>query len=235
VPDVEEEDARRPHRELARLTKERVGHVNRIKGLLALHGVWDYRPLRRDRREALAKLETGYGRPLPPRFVQEIERELSRLEMVLRRISDVEQAMAEPVAMEQLAADSARGQPELKRYDPAAALEKLSCIGRETAVVLAREVLCRDFRDRRSLAAFSGLKTRLGTLDLKVPKLRAGPDYFPPFLEPRKTLPQPLAQRRTRDTEPTTDSIGVPELAPGPDPLLPEADGTLRLLLPLLR
>ncbi|HET6804381.1 MAG TPA: hypothetical protein VFH59_02930 [Frateuria sp.] len=53
VPSVEEEDARRPHRELARLTKERVGHVNRIKGLLALHGVRDHRPLRRDRREAL--------------------------------------------------------------------------------------------------------------------------------------------------------------------------------------
>jgi len=29
------------HRELERLTKERVGHVNRIKGLLALHGVRD--------------------------------------------------------------------------------------------------------------------------------------------------------------------------------------------------
>ena len=43
VPSVEEEDARRPHRELARLTKERVGHVNRIKGLLALHGVREYR------------------------------------------------------------------------------------------------------------------------------------------------------------------------------------------------
>ena len=53
VPGVQEEDARRPHRELARLTKERVGHVNRIKGLLALHGIRDYRPLRRDRREAL--------------------------------------------------------------------------------------------------------------------------------------------------------------------------------------
>ena len=36
-------------------------------------------------------------------------------------------------------------------------LEKLTCVGRETAVVLAREVLCRGFRDRRSLAAFAGL------------------------------------------------------------------------------
>ncbi len=37
------------------------------------------------------------------------------------------------------------------------ALEKLTCVGRETAVVLSREVFCRDFRDRRSLAAFAGL------------------------------------------------------------------------------
>jgi transposase len=35
VPGTGEEDARRPHRELARLTKERVGHVNRIKGYVA--------------------------------------------------------------------------------------------------------------------------------------------------------------------------------------------------------
>jgi len=66
VPDVEEEDARRPHRELSRLTKERVGHVNRIKGLLALHGVRDYRPLRRDRREALAELQYGLRAPFAP-------------------------------------------------------------------------------------------------------------------------------------------------------------------------
>ena len=37
------------------------------------------------------------------------------------------------------------------------ALEKLICVGRETAVVLVREVLCRGFRDRRSIAAFAGL------------------------------------------------------------------------------
>lgn len=36
-------------------------------------------------------------------------------------------------------------------------LEQLTCVGRETAVVLSCEVLCRGFRDRRSLAAFAGL------------------------------------------------------------------------------
>jgi putative transposase len=35
------------------------------------------------------------------------------------------------------------------------------------------------------------LETRLGTLDLKIPKLRTG-SYFPPFLEARKTGEQAL-------------------------------------------
>jgi transposase len=146
VPSVEEEDARRPHRELARLTKERVGHVNRIKSLLALHGVRDYRPLRHDRREALAELRTGYGEALPAHCRLEVERELSRLELVLQHITEVETAMAEPDAG-----------PSEQSDDMAAVLEKLVCVGRETAVVLTREVLCRDFRDRRSIAAFAGL------------------------------------------------------------------------------
>ena len=35
------------------------------------------------------------------------------------------------------------------------------------------------------------LETRLGTLDLKIPKLRQG-SYFPAFLEPRKTAERAL-------------------------------------------
>lgn len=152
VPSVEEEDARRPHRELARLTKERVGHVNRIKGLLALHGVRDYRPLRHDRRAALAELRTGYGEAFPARCRREVERELSRLELVLQHITEVEEAMAEPTV-----ADGPAAGPSEQSRDAAAMLERLTCVGRETAVALAREVLCRDFRDRRSIAAFAGL------------------------------------------------------------------------------
>src|SRR3954466_12928332 len=36
------------------------------------------------------------------------------------------------------------------------------------------------------------LHTRLGTLQLRVPKLRTGPSCFPPFLEPRKTSEKAL-------------------------------------------
>jgi hypothetical protein len=39
VPDVEEEDARRSHRERQRLVHERTAHINRIKGLLFGQGI----------------------------------------------------------------------------------------------------------------------------------------------------------------------------------------------------
>jgi len=44
VPSVAEEDDRRLHRERGRLINERIQHVNRIKGLLAIHGIYDYQP-----------------------------------------------------------------------------------------------------------------------------------------------------------------------------------------------
>ena len=113
VPSVDDEDARRPHRELALLRKERVGHVNRIKALLALHGVRDDRPLRADRRAILSQLRAGYGEILPINCRREVERELSRLEMVLQHITEVEAAMAATAgtsaeqAIEQPASDEA--------------------------------------------------------------------------------------------------------------------------------
>jgi transposase len=65
VPSVLEEDDRRLHRERDRLISERIQHVNRIKGLLAIHGIYDYEPLRRDRMQRLEQLHTADGRPLP--------------------------------------------------------------------------------------------------------------------------------------------------------------------------
>src|SRR4051812_12751437 len=48
-----------------------------------------------------------------------------------------------------------------------------------------RQTYRNGYRDRT-------LDTRLGTLQLRVPKLRTGPSYFPPFLEPRKTSEKAL-------------------------------------------
>jgi transposase len=86
VPTIEEEDARRPHRELNRLRKERVGHVNRIKALLALHGIANYQPLRQDRRWRLAELRTAEGQTIPPACRAEVDRELARLEFGLQHM-----------------------------------------------------------------------------------------------------------------------------------------------------
>src|ERR1700730_17544309 len=65
VPSPEQEDARRLHRQRDRLIAERVAHVNRVKGLFATQGIYDYEPLRSDRLKRLEKVRTGGGRDLP--------------------------------------------------------------------------------------------------------------------------------------------------------------------------
>jgi len=90
VPSVAEEDDRRLHRERDRLITERVQHVNRIKGLCAVHGIYDYQPIRSDRMLRLEQLRTGDGRKLPPHLKAEIVRELQRLELVLAMIKTIE-------------------------------------------------------------------------------------------------------------------------------------------------
>jgi transposase len=66
VPSLEEEDAKRLHRERKRLVRERIQHVNRIKGLCALHGIYDYRPLRSDRKAPSKVCGPATGVPCRP-------------------------------------------------------------------------------------------------------------------------------------------------------------------------
>ena len=88
-PTPEQEDDRWLSRERATLLQERVRHVNRIKGLLAGQGI-EYDPLHKDRRSRLDDLKTGDGRQLPVRLKAEVLRELTRIELVLQQIEDVE-------------------------------------------------------------------------------------------------------------------------------------------------
>src|ERR671938_1705992 len=142
VPSVEEEDARRTTRERANLLKERVRHVNRIKGLLATQGVDDFEPLRPDRLERLGTLVTGDGRPLPERLAAEVRRHLRRLELVLEMLGEVE-------AERDRATAAAPGK--------AALLPRLKGIGPEGAAVLGAELFYRPFANRRGVAAYAGL------------------------------------------------------------------------------
>jgi transposase len=144
-PSPEAEDHRRISRERRTLIKERVGHINRIKGLLAAQGIAGYEPMRQDCRERLEELRTGDGRPLPPRLKAEIGRGLERLELLRRQIAAVE------------AERGALVQEEAPAQTPAGLLMRLRGIGPEFATVLWLEGLFRRFENRRQLAAYAGL------------------------------------------------------------------------------
>ncbi len=148
VPSVAEEDARRLHRERDRLVKERVRHVNRIKGLLATQGIYDYRPPRRDRHERLQALGTGDGRAISARLGAEIARELRRLELVLEMIAALE---AERDAIATARSTAHPGAAKIQ------ALYRLKAIGPKFATVLVGEAFYRSFANRRQLGAYGGL------------------------------------------------------------------------------
>ena len=78
VPSVEEEDAKRPHREREFLVQERVRIENRIAALLATQGVRG-RPSLRSWDADMRALRTGDGRPLPTHLVAELNRLRRRL------------------------------------------------------------------------------------------------------------------------------------------------------------
>lgn len=71
VPTVDEEDRRHVHRELTRLTREHTRGVNRIKGLLAGHGV--RLTTLRSLPAQLSQLRQWDGTPLPPGVCARLE------------------------------------------------------------------------------------------------------------------------------------------------------------------
>ena len=65
VPTVEDEDAKRPHREREHLVQEKLRIENRIEALLFTQGIRG-RPSLRSWERDMAELRTGDGRALPP-------------------------------------------------------------------------------------------------------------------------------------------------------------------------
>jgi transposase len=145
VPSAAQEDARRPGRERQRLMSERTAQNNRIIGLLATHGIYDYHPLQADRWEQLAELRCADGQPLAPALKDEIMRGLERLEMVNAQIKAVEQRRAAALQVD----DEGTRRIQL--------LMQLNGIGIESATQLEREVFYRSFANRREVGAYIGL------------------------------------------------------------------------------
>lgn len=147
APSPEEEDRRRITRERKVLTGERIQHVNRVKGLLFAQGISEYEPLRCDRRKRLDELRTGDGRILPPHLRVQIDRELDRLELLLKQVKAIE---AERDAL--LVAARSTATPA-----SVAMLLDIKGIGPEFAAVLWSEGLFRHFDNRRQVASYAGL------------------------------------------------------------------------------
>jgi transposase len=148
VPSVAEEDARRLHRERDRLVGERVQHVNRIKGLCALHGIYDYEPLRRKRWALLEELRTAEGGELPERLKAELKRELRRLDLVVEMIAAIEKER--DAVVEENASSSHLNAEKVRQ------LHQLKAIGPEFATVLIGEVFYRQFENRRQVGSYIG-------------------------------------------------------------------------------
>jgi transposase len=148
IPSIEQEDAKRIERERKYLVEERISIVGRIKGLLALHGIWlTGKRIGKGLRERLDTMTTGDGRPLASFLRRDIERMLRRYDFISRQIDEV---IAD--RKEALASDNGR----FPQADKVRRLTMLGAVGETTATVLVAEVYHRSFETRRHVASFVG-------------------------------------------------------------------------------
>jgi len=140
-PTPEDEDARRTHRELARLMHERTAHTNRISSLLVLHNLRAHIII--GGRDWAAWWE-HHGAQVPPLLRAEIERESARLKLVKDQIKALEATRRQEI--------------EDGKQPLVAQLVQLRAIGPKGAWVLVKEIFgWREFANRRELAGCVGL------------------------------------------------------------------------------
>ena len=147
VPTLEEEDARRPSRERETLTGERTRLINRIKAVLARHGVRNFNPRLKKAPERLAAVRLPDGHALPPNAEAELRRAMALLRLVGDQIKQIE---ADRLAR-------LKQTPEAGTHAMVLVLARVHGIGVETADMLVHEVLSRDLPDRRAVARYGGL------------------------------------------------------------------------------
>ena len=145
VPTVAEEDRRQIHRELLFARRDRSRHTNRIKGLLANHGV----PLSRvrDLPTHLASARLWDGSALPPLLVGRLEREWETTRAYTTRIRALKH---ERRALLRVSDDPAITQVRQ--------LNQLRGVGIDGAWLYVMEFFAwRQFRNRRQVGGLAGL------------------------------------------------------------------------------
>src|SRR6266702_589979 len=145
VPSVEDEDARRLHRELSRLKRERLSHRCRIQSLLVIHGV--RAKVSGTIGARLNALTLWDGSALPPELKSELEREAKRLVMVESQLAQLQATRRERLR-----------EPRTPSEKQVVQLMGLGAIGPTSAWLLVMEFFgWRGFRNRREVAAAAGL------------------------------------------------------------------------------
>jgi transposase len=145
MPSVAEEDARRLHRELERLKRERGSHQCRLQALLVTQGI-------------RAKLDAGFGRrletlklwdgtALPEELKGELLREHERLKLLEAQIKALEAQRRERLR-----------EPKTQPEQQVVQLMRLGAIGPASAWLFVMEFFgWRAFRNRREVGALAGL------------------------------------------------------------------------------
>jgi len=147
VPSVDHEEQRHLHRELFTLTRERTRQVNRIKGLLALHGV--VLPRLRGLPATPPDVRDWAGAPLPPALTARLAREWARLRATQRDI------LALRAERRRLLAGADAADPTHRMVDQLLALKG---VGEVSAWLYTTEFFgWRAFRNRRQVAGAAGL------------------------------------------------------------------------------
>jgi transposase len=147
IPTLEEEDAKRPHREREQLVGKRTGIVNRMKAALVRLGIRGFNPKLRKAAPKLAALRTPEGGPIPPNTMAELLREMAHLRFIDEQIKQIEDARVENL----------KQAPQQGLNAKVLQLEQIHGLGIETADMLANEVFWRDLRDQRAVARYAGL------------------------------------------------------------------------------
>jgi len=147
IPTMNEEDAKRPHRERENLVGERTRIINRMKAAMVRLGIRGFKPELRRAPGKLDGLRTPEGLPIPTNTLEELRRDMARLAMVREQIDLIEQAR-----LARIAQAPAAGPNAMVRL-----LASIVGVGVETADMLVQEVLCRNLRDRRAVARYAGL------------------------------------------------------------------------------
>jgi transposase len=145
VPTVEQEDRRHLHRELTSAKRDRTRVTNRMKGLLANHGLT--LDLKKDVPVQLSALRQWDGSPLPPGLRSRLFREWERVGFYTELIARLE---AERRALLRQAEDAA--------IEKVLQLNHLKGIGVNSAWLYVMELFgWRELRNRREVGGILGL------------------------------------------------------------------------------